>query len=340
MGRVNDHKWRGRSVLVTGAGGFVGSQLAQQLVQLGASVTVILRDEPVASNFRLLGLHDRTTVVRGSIADYQVVERAVNENDIDTCFHLAAQAIVGVANRSPMSTFESNIKGTWTVLEACRTARLVDRVVVASSDKAYGTQRTLPYREDMALLGSNPYDASKVCTDVLVRTYASSYGLPVAVARCANIYGPGDLNLTRLVPGSIRSALLGERPIVRSDGTPERDYVYIDDAVEAYLMLAEKVAGNTDHAREAFNFGSGVPVRTIDLVRLIIEVCEAGQLEPDVRGQGRLVGEIDRQFLDSAKAARVLGWGPKVPLEDGLRRTVDWYRPLLGREAPLRLQQN
>ena len=234
-------------MLVTGGGGFVGSWLVEALVERGAAVTVILRDEPGLSNFRLLGLASQVNVVQGSITEYALVQRAVNEYDVDTCFHLAAQAIVGAANRSPLSTFESNIRGTWTVLEACRASKLVERVVVASSDKAYGSQPRLPYTEEMSLLGANPYDASKACTDVLAHSYQHTFGLPVAVARCANIYGGGDLNLSRLIPGTIRSVLAGERPLIRSDGTPVRDYLYVHDAVSAYLTLAEqRGVGTTD----------------------------------------------------------------------------------------------
>jgi CDP-glucose 4,6-dehydratase len=335
---IDNPSWRGRNVLVTGAGGFVGSQLALRLVQLGADVTVILRDETATSNFELLGLGDHVAVVRGSITDYPIVERAINEGAIDTCFHLAAQAIVGIANRSPMSTFESNIRGTWTILEACRTASLVKTVVAASSDKAYGSQPTLPYREDMALLASNPYDASKACTDILARSYAVSYGLAVSVARCSNIYGPGDFNLSRLIPGSIQSALAGERPILRSDGTPERDYLYVDDAVDAYLAIADSIS-LSKVAGEAFNFGTGDPIRAIDLMKLILQVCNAAHLEPEVRGKGSLAGEIDRQYMDCSKAASVLSWRPKVDLKEGLRRTAAWHRELLTGETRAILQR-
>jgi CDP-glucose 4,6-dehydratase len=233
--------WFGRTVLVTGAGGFVGSHLAKRLVELGAEVTVILRDDAHPSHFRSLRLEDSVTVLRGSITDYALVERALNEHEVDTCLHLAAQAIVGVANHSPLSTFDSNIRGTWNVLEACRSARLVKRVVVASSDKAYGAQPQLPYTEGMALLAKHPYDVSKACADLLSHAYAAAYGLSIAVARCANIYGPGDTNRSRIVPGTIMSILTGERPVIRSDGTPERDYLFVDDAVAAYITLAEQV---------------------------------------------------------------------------------------------------
>jgi CDP-glucose 4,6-dehydratase len=317
--------WRGRSVLVTGAGGFVGSWLAKGLVEAGALVTVILRDEPGLSNFDLLGLASRTNVVRGSITDIALVERAVNEYEADTCFHLAAQAIVGAANRAPISTFESNVRGTWIVLEACRESELVKRVVVASSDKAYGSQPVLPYTEAMPLLAINPYDASKAAAEVIARSYHAGFGMRLAITRCANIYGGGDLNYSRLIPGTIRSILRGERPIIRSDGSPVRDYLHVDDAVNAYMLLAERL----DDLRvlgEAFNFGGNSPISAIDLVRKILELSQAHGLEPDIQGKGRLAGEIDRQYLDSHKAETVLGWTPRLDLRSGLRQAIGWYR--------------
>ncbi|TAK62956.1 MAG: NAD-dependent epimerase/dehydratase family protein [Dehalococcoidia bacterium] len=323
--------WHGRSVFVTGAGGFVGSWLARALVERGATVTVILRDEPAQQNPRPFGERTGVNILRGSITEYAAVERAINEYDVDTVFHLAAQAIVGPANRSPLSTFESNIRGTWTVLEASRSCDTVRRVVIASSDKAYGAQPALPYVETAQLLGSAPYEASKVCADVLARSYHLAFDLPVAVARCANIYGGGDFNLSRLVPGTIKSILAGEPPIIRSDGTPVRDYLYVDDAVSAYLALGqcpdEALSGDS-----AFNFGSGEPVSVLDLVRRIAAACGTPGIEPRVLGEGPGTNEIDRQFLDSHKAATVLGWAPRVPLDEGLRRTVQWYRRLLSEE--------
>jgi CDP-glucose 4,6-dehydratase len=317
---------------VTGAGGFVGSWLARALVDRGADVTVILRDEPAQSNLRLLGSSAGVNIVRGSITDYRVVERALNEYEIDTCFHLAAQAIVGPANRSPLSTFESNIRGTWTVLEASRASASVERVVVASSDKAYGAQPALPYTEDMPLLGSAPYEVSKTCSDLLARSYRLGFGMSVVTARCANIYGGGDLNFSRLVPGTIRSLLAGDRPIIRSDGTPVRDYLYIDDAVDAYLALgAVRDVSLGDDA--AFNFGSCEPVSVLDLVQRITRACGTPGLQADVRGAGPGHNEIDRQFLDSTKAETVLGWIPWVSLDEGLRRTVAWYGQLFQREG-------
>ncbi len=315
-------------MLVTGAGGFVGSWLAKALIDAGANVTVILRDQPDLSNFDLLGLQLQANVLRGSITDLALVERALNEYEVDSCFHLAAQAIVGPANRSPLSTLESNVKGTWVVLEACRLSRLVQRVVIASSDKAYGSQSVLPYTEEMPLLASNPYDASKACGDILARSYQSAFGMPLAITRCANVYGGGDLNFSRLIPGTIRSALRRERPVVRSDGTPVRDYLHVEDALNAYLVLAERL-GDATVRGQAFNFGTHSPIRAVDLVRLILELCDATDLEPDIRGIGSLAGEIDHQYLDSRKAASLLGWAPSVGLKSGLRETIEWYRAML-----------
>ncbi len=328
LGRGVTGTWHGRSVFVTGAGGFVGSWLAKRLVQEGAQVTVILRDEPLQSNFRLLGLDQQVNVVRGSITNQGLVERILNEYEVDTCFHLAAQAIVGIANRSPVSTFESNIAGTWCVLECCRVSRGIERVVVASSDKAYGSQPMLPYTEEMALLGVNPYDASKACTDILARSYQRTFDMPLAIARCANIYGGGDLNFSRLIPGTIQSVLNGERPVIRSDGSPIRDYLYVDDAVAAYITLAELVTREEVRGRP-FNFGTDSPIGALDLAHLILEIAGRPGLEPDVRGIGTPAGEIDKQYLDSSRARTTLGWAARVRLRDGLQRTLAWYRDFL-----------
>lgn len=321
---TRDRFWRDKCVLVTGASGFVGSWLTHALVDYGACVTVIVRDQVSRNNFDLLDLNSRVNIVHGSITDFSVVQRAINEYEVDTCFHLAAQSLVVTANRSPLSTFEANIQGTWLVLEACRASQQVKRVVLASSDKAYGSQPTLPYRETMPLLGINPYDASKACADILARSYHHTFTLPVAVARCANIYGGGDLNFSRLIPGTVRSVLAGQPPIIRSDGTPVREYVFIEDVVAGYLTLAEQL-GRADVGGEAFNFGADRHISAIDLTRQILAACDREDLEPDVRGSGKLHTEIDRQYLDSSKAAKVLGWTSRVPLEEGLRRTIDWY---------------
>lgn len=318
--------WHNRSVLVTGAGGFIASWLCRALLQAGANVVGLVRDSAGERLLTIHGIRNHMTILHGSITDYALVERALNEYDADTCLHLAAQAIVGVANRSPLSTFESNIKGTWNVLEACRVSKTVQRVVVASSDKAYGDQPQLPYREDTPLDGCFPYDASKVCTDVLARSYAATYQLPVAVTRCANVYGGGDFNWSRLIPGTIRSLLNGEPPVIRSDGTPERDYVYVSDAAAAYLTLAERAA-EPGIQGSAFNFGAGQPVSALSLVERMISAT-GSCLRPRILGQAS--GEIDRQFLDSSRARRVLGWTPRVSLDEGLALTSRWYADYLG----------
>ena len=323
----NDDQWRGRTVLVTGIGGFVGSGLAEELLQRGATVVGVLRDSAGPRLLQHRGILDRIDVVRGSIVDTGVAERAINEYSVDTVFHLAAQAIVTVANANPVSTFESNILGTWQVLEGARRSPSVTRVVVASSDKAYGNQAILPYTEDTTLEGLYPYDASKVCTDVLARCYAASFGLPTAVVRCANIYGPGDLNWNRLVPGTIRSVLEGSDPLIRSDGTLERDYLYLGDAVDGYLAVAEHLPAVSG---EAFNFGTELPVSVHEVVKRIVAVSGVEGVTPRVLGTA--TNEIDRQSLASGKAAAQLGWKPAIDLDEGLRRSIDWYRAHLDRE--------
>lgn len=326
--------WRGRVALVTGAGGFVGSALASTLVERGATVVVTVRDSSGTRLLDLQGLTDRVEVVRGNIIDPGLVQRAINEYEVDSVFHLAAQAMVGVANRSPLSTFESNIGGTWQVLEAARLSPKVQRVVVASSDKAYGVQSVLPYMEETPLNGLFPYDASKVCTDVLARCYATSFPLAVAVTRCANIYGPGDLNWSRLVPGTIRAALNGEDPVIRSDGTPERDYLYLSDAIDGYLRVAERLPELTG---DAFNLGTGHPVAALHLVEQIIAIVGNAGLRPRILAEAR--GEIDRQYLASDKANELLGWRPRVGLVEGLSRAVQWYRRYLFPATPRLLEE-
>jgi CDP-glucose 4,6-dehydratase len=320
MPTIDLEEWRGRTVLVTGIGGFVGSGLAEELVRRGANVVGIVRDSPGSRLLEVRGLTDRIDLVRGSITEPGLAERAINEYFVDTVFHLAAQAIVTVANANPLSTFESNVAGTWQVLEGARRCPTVTRVVVASSDKAYGNQAILPYREDTTLEGIYPYDASKVCTDVLARCYATSFGLPVAVVRCANIYGPGDLNWNRLIPGTIRSALEGSDPLIRSDGTLERDYLYLGDAVDGYLAVAEHLP---DVSGEAFNFGTELPISALSVVERIVALVGDASVKPRVLGVA--TGEIDRQSLASGKATEQLGWTPKVDLDEGIARSIEWY---------------
>lgn len=324
--------WRGRRVLVTGCTGFVASWLSDALCKLQAVVVGIDHQTPPTSNFRLLGLDARINLVIGSVTDLFLVQRLINENAVEAVFHLAAQAIVGVANRSPISTFDSNIRGTYTLLEACRSVETVRAVVVASSDKAYGVHQQLPYREDFPLNPLYPYDVSKACEDMIARCYYHTYGLPACVTRFANIYGGGDLNFSRIVPDTMRSIVLDRAPVIRSDGTPQRDFLYISDAVDLYLTLAEN-AGRSGVAGEAFNAGSGAPISMLDLVRRAITSSGKSHLKPDVQGKAKPEGEIDSQYLDPAKAKDVLGWAPEIGLESGLATTYQWYEanlPQLG----------
>lgn len=318
--------WSGRNVFVTGGTGFVGANLVKRLIAEGAKVTCLRRDIIVPDSLSALGASDDFSFVSGSVEDGETLQRLMNELEIDSVFHLAAQAIVGPANRSPISTFETNIRGTYMLLESCRQISCVSRVVVASSDKAYGTNTQLPYTEDLPLNAVFPYDVSKACTDMLCRSYAVTYGLPVAVSRSANIYGPGDLNLSRIIPGTILSVLKGEDPVVRSDGTPIREFLYVDDVVEGYLRLAENISGSKG---EAFNFGTNEPVRIIDLVELIIEKCgKADTVKPNVLLQSKIANEIDAQYLSGEKMNKVTGWKAQISLEEGLSRSIDWYAKL------------
>jgi CDP-glucose 4,6-dehydratase len=320
--------WRGRSVLVTGASGLLGATLVEELLERGAAVTCLVRDWVPRSRLVADGMLERATLVRGELQDLELVSRALNEHEVEVVFHLGAQTIVGTANRSPLSTFESNVRGTWVLLEACRgLPTLVKRVVVASSDKAYGEHDTLPYTEEAPLVGRHPYDVSKSCADLIALSYARTYALPLAITRCGNLYGPGDLNWNRLVPGTIRSALAGERPVVRSDGSFVRDYFYVRDAAAAYLQLAERLEDPALHG-EAFNFGTETPLSVLELVALLLRHCDREDLDPVILNQA--ANEIPRQYLDCAKARRILGWRPEHTLEAGLRATVDWYRRHLG----------
>jgi CDP-glucose 4,6-dehydratase len=318
--------WRDRPVFITGCTGFLGSWLTAALVDAGAAVVGLVRDEVPFSQLRRSGYQDRVVVVKGDVTDYTLVERALNEYEIDTVFHLAAQTIVTIANRAPLSTFETNIGGTWTLLEAARRAPKIARIVVASSDKAYGVQENLPYTEEDALLGSHPYDVSKACADLIARAYAATYELPVSVTRCANLYGGGDLNWSRIVPGTMRSLIRGERPIIRSDGTLVRDYLYVQDAVRAYMMLAEQL-DRPDVQGQGFNFGMDDPRSVFAIVRAMITVSNHPEMEPIVQGNTR--NEIPEQYLASHKARRMLGWTPTYDLIEALRETMAWYSEFL-----------
>jgi CDP-glucose 4,6-dehydratase len=315
--------------LVTGAHGFVASHLARALLEGGNQVRVLDRPGPRRSDLGgtrlsaldLLGIRDHVELCEADLRDADAVESAVA--GVDQVFHLAAQTIVGVAQSSPVETFETNVQGAWNVFEACRTHG-VGSVVFASSDKAYGSSPELPYREDFPLRASYPYDASKAAADIIARSYAHSYGLPLAVTRFANVYGGGDLNFSRLVPETVVALLDGRRPVIRSDGSPERDFLHVDDAVSAYLAIAECVSRDGG-AGEAFNAGGERPHSVREVVELIAEVSGAG-IDPDFRGEGTPRGEIDRQFVDSTKLRESTGWRSAVELRDGLRRTLDWYR--------------
>ena len=313
----------GRSVFVTGAYGLLGTWLVRALLDGDARVTVLKRDETAISPLELDGLERRCAVVHGDCLDATVVDRAIGEYEVDTVFHLAAQTIVGTAGRAPLSTFETNVRGTWIVLEACR-LQDVGRVIVASSDKAYGDHDELPYREDFALRPRFPYDASKAAADLIARSYWHSFGLPVAVTRFANLYGGGDLNASRLIPEAVSAVIEGRAPIIRSDGSPERDFLYVEDAVAAYLSIAEALDRGEGRG-EAFNAGGGRPHAVREVVELICRVA-GSDVEPDVRGTGTPSGEIDRQYVDATRLRELTGWEPRVDLEEGLRRTVEWYR--------------
>lgn len=323
-----DGTYAGKAVLVTGAQGFLGSWLAERLLEEGARVVVPRRDFDPAARFRADGIEERCALVACDVLDYEALLRVINEYEVRAVFHLAAQTIVGTANRSPLSTFETNVRGTYNLLEACRVTGVVgdpvERVVVASTDKAYGKHDELPYREDAPLHPAYPYDVSKACADLIARSYAVTFALPVAVTRLANLYGGGDLAWSRIVPDVARALAEGRRPVIRSDGSPERDYLYVEDAVEAYLAIGRSLDREELRGR-AWNAGWGRPVSVRDLVDRLIAAA-GGDAEPDVQGEGVPPGEIDRQYLDSTAIREELGWEPRVQLDDGLARTWDWYR--------------
>jgi CDP-glucose 4,6-dehydratase len=315
----------GRSVFVTGAYGLLGRWLVEALLDQGARVTVLRRDRVRIAALVLDDLEDRCTVVDGDLADGALLERALGEHEVEVVFHLAAQTIVGTARRSPVPTFEANIRGTWLLLEAAR--RLgVGAVVVAASDKAYGPADALPYTEAHPLAPTAPYDVSKACTDLIARSYFHAYGLPVATTRFANLYGGGDLNRSRLVPEAVAAALAGRAPVIRSDGTPERDFLAAEDAAAAYLAIASALLDPGGGARgEAFNAGGDRPHSVLEVVEAVCRAAGA-DVRPEVRGTGTPDGEIDRQWVDSSKLRALTGWTPRLGLDEGLRRTVAWYR--------------
>jgi len=314
--------WKNKNVFVTGCTGLLGSCLVKELIDQGANVTGLVRDTVPKSNLYQGEQVKQMNIVQGALEDLDVIERALGEYEIDTVFHLAAQAIVGVANRNPISTFEANILGTWNILEACRRHPLIKRVIVASSDKAYGDQPTLPYDENMPLQGKHPYDVSKSCADLLSHTYFNTYGLPVCITRCGNLYGGGDLNFNRIIPQTIQLVLNGEAPEIRSDGTFIRDYFYIEDAVEAYLLLAEKME-ELNLAGEAFNFSNEIQLTVLELVEKILKAMDS-DLKPKVLNQGS--HEIKHQYLSAEKARKLLNWTPAHTIDEGLEKTIEWYK--------------
>ena len=323
MKHPNKDFWRDRAVFVTGATGLVGSWLIRQLLEVEADITCLVRDWVPNSELVRANLIDKVKVVRGDVREQETLERALGEYEIDTVIHLAAQTIVGIANRNPISTFETNIQGTWSLLEACRRSPLVKQIVVASSDKAYGDQEILPYNENTPLQGTHPYDSSKSCGDLIAQTYAKTYDLPVVITRCGNFYGGGDLNWNRIVPGTIRSILRGNRPIIRSDGTFIRDYFYVEDGAVAYLLVAEKLAENRNLIGEAFNFSNEIQVTVLDLTNKILALMDSN-LEPDVLNQANK--EILHQYLSAEKANKMLNWSPLFTLDEGLEKTIAWYK--------------
>lgn len=313
--------WKDRNVFVTGCTGLLGSWLTGELVKQGANVIGLVRDSVPRSILNVRRLNDNINIVRGDITDYPLLERSLNEYEVDTVFHLAAQTIVTIANRNPLSTFESNIKGTWNMLESCRRTETVKRIVVASSDKAYGDQEKLPYDEGTPLEGRHPYDVSKSCADLICKAYHESYGLPVCITRCGNFYGGGDLNYNRIVPGTIRSVLNSQPPVIRGDGKSIRDYFYIEDGVSAYLTLAEKMDNSGIHG-EAFNFSNELQITVLELVNKIIQLM-GSDLRPITLNHSS--NEIMHQYLSAEKARKLLGWEPRFTIDEGLIRTISWY---------------
>jgi len=318
--------WLDRPVFVTGGTGLVGSWLVHRLTQVGTQVVCLIRDWVPQSELIRSSDLQKVVTVRGDVQDQALLERILGEYEIETVIHLAAQTIVTIANRNPVSTFETNIKGTWAVLEACRRSPKVKQIVMASSDKAYGDQEILPYDENTPLNGKHPYDVSKSCSDLLSQAYARTYHLPVVITRCGNFYGGGDLNWNRIVPGTIRSVLRGQRPVIRSDGKYVRDYFYVEDGAAAYMLLAEKLMSDPALQGQAFNFSNEIRITVTELVEKILELM-GSTLKPEVLNQ--TTNEIREQYLSAQRARDLLQWQPLYSLEEGLRRTIAWYKSFL-----------
>jgi len=322
--------WRDRPVLVTGATGLLGGWVVEALLARGAHVVAIVRDGVPRSRLVRERIVERIDVASGDVADYLFVERVLAEYEIECVFHLAAQTIVGIANRNPTSTFETNVGGTWSLLEACRRSPLVKQIVIASSDKAYGSHEQLPYGESAPLQGRHPYDVSKSAADLIAQSYGVTYGLPVAITRCGNFYGGGDLNWNRIVPGTIRSVIREERPIIRSDGTYVRDYFYVEDGAASYLALAEALARKPELRGESFNFSNESPMTVVEVVDRVLKLM-GSDLKPEIRNEA--TNEIRAQYLSAEKARTRLDWAPLFTMEEGLTRTISWYRDFF-RRAP------
>jgi len=317
--------WRNKVIFITGANGFLGSHLVKRALSYKAKVIVLIKEEIPLSLFEIERLGRKCKIYKGDLTNSKLISSIFRNNQIDVCFHLAAQTIVGIANNAPAGTLKTNIEGTWNMLEAVRGFG-VKAMVVASSDKAYGEHKKLPYKEDASLVALHPYDASKSCADILSRAYAFTYNLPITVTRCANIYGPGDSNFSRIVPDTCRALIKGRNPVIRSDGTPLRDYVFVEDVVGAYFALANSLLKNKIDFGEAFNFGVDKPISVLKIVKKIIRVSGNTGFVPEILGKGKLSGELDRQYLSSVKAKKILGWSPKYPLEEGLKITYRWYK--------------
>jgi CDP-glucose 4,6-dehydratase len=328
---LNRSFWLDRPTFVTGATGLVGSWLVRRLTEAGADVVCLVRDWVPQSELVRSRQIERVTAVRGDIRERDLLERTLGEYEIETVIHLAAQTIVPIANRNPISTFETNVAGTWNLLEACRRSPRVRQIVTASSDKAYGDQEILPYDENTSLRGQHPYDVSKSAADLIAHAYAVSYNLPVVVTRCGNFYGGGDLNWNRIVPGTIRSVLRGQAPIIRSDGNFVRDYFYVEDGAAAYMLLAEQLAAHPELRGEAFNFSYGNQMTVLELAHRILTLMDS-KLQPEVRNEA--VNEIRKQYLNADKAKQQLGWLPLFSLEEGLKKTIEWYKEFMTGEFP------